>query len=240
MSQQINLFNPIFLKQKKHFSAVAMAQGLGLILLGSVVVAVYARFETASLEREAAATAAQLNATKAQLAKVSAEYAPRQTDKALEEEIRRLDAELKSQQQAFDIIKGGDLGNTKGYSEYLRAFSRQIGSGVWLTGFSVRGNGAEIDMRGRATKPELVPAYINRLKQEPVMQGKSFATLSMNVPEVEVEAASQTEGALPQKKRVPANYIEFTLRSSANPVEAAANDAAAPGEATAASGTGAK
>ena len=36
MSQQINLFNPIFLKQKKIFSAAAMAQAL-CVLLGGVL-----------------------------------------------------------------------------------------------------------------------------------------------------------------------------------------------------------
>ena len=32
MSQQINLFNPIFMKQKKYFSVTTMLQALGLIV----------------------------------------------------------------------------------------------------------------------------------------------------------------------------------------------------------------
>src|SRR5712671_5028126 len=40
MSQQINLFNPVFLKQKKHFSARTMAQAFGMI--AAAVSAVYA------------------------------------------------------------------------------------------------------------------------------------------------------------------------------------------------------
>ncbi len=44
MSQQINLFNPIFLKQKKHFSAATMAQALGLILLGCVILSAYVSY----------------------------------------------------------------------------------------------------------------------------------------------------------------------------------------------------
>ena len=38
MSQQINLYNPIFRKQKKVFSSTTMLQGLALIVL---VVAVF-------------------------------------------------------------------------------------------------------------------------------------------------------------------------------------------------------
>ena len=33
MSQQINLFNPIFLKQKKKFSAVSMVDALAVLLV---------------------------------------------------------------------------------------------------------------------------------------------------------------------------------------------------------------
>lgn len=212
MSQQINLFNPIFLKKKKYFSAVTMAQGLGLILIGSLAVIVYAQLQLSSLKAEISATANQLKQSKAQLAKVSAEYAPRQKSKTLDAEIQRMEAELKSQQQAFDIVQKGGFGNTKGYSEYMRAFSRQIVSGIWLTGFSIDGAGVDIELRGRALQPQLVPSYINRLKQEPVMKGKSFANLAMEVPALDPE--NKSNGSLPAKEPTLAAYIEFTLKSS--------------------------
>lgn len=211
MSQQINLFNPIFLKQKKHFSALAMAQALGLILLGSIVMIAYASFQLSSLSKEAAATTAQLKATEAQLAKVSADYAPRQKDKALDAEVQKAEAEMKSRQQVFDLMQKDGIGNTKGYSEYLRAFSRQIAGGIWLTGFSISGAGSEIELHGRALQPDMVPAYIGRLKQEPVMQGKSFSTLAMQAPQMSAASAGDATVA---KQRMQAGYIEFSLRSS--------------------------
>ena len=42
MSQQINLYNPIFLKQEKHFSARTMLQATGVVLLGAAGVCAYA------------------------------------------------------------------------------------------------------------------------------------------------------------------------------------------------------
>jgi hypothetical protein len=212
VSQQINLFNPVFLKKKKYFSAVTMAQGLGLILVGSVAVIMYAQLQLSSLKLETTATANQLKQSKSQLAKVSAEYTPRQKSKSLDDEIQRMENELKSQQQAFDMVKKGGFGNTKGYSEYMRAFSRQILSGIWLTGFSINGPGTDIELRGRALQPQLVPNYINRLKQESVMKGKSFAALTMEVPALESE--SKGNAAAANKERALAPYIEFTLRSS--------------------------
>lgn len=208
MSQQINLFNPIFLKQKKYFSAVTMLQALGLILLGSILLIVYSGYQLASLQNQATSVSSQLIVTQAQLAKVTADYAPRQKSKSLDDEIQNAEAELKSLQQVFEVLKNGEFGNTKGYSAYLRAFSRQIVGGLWLTDINLIGAGNEIGIQGRTLNPALVPAYIGRLKHESVMQGKSFATLEMQVPQV--DPAKKDEAVKPQL----AGYINFSLQSS--------------------------
>jgi Tfp pilus assembly protein PilN len=209
MSQQINLFNPIFLKQKKYFSAVAMLQALGLLVLGSALLATYASLQASGLRDEAVITTKQLETAQAQLSQAKAEYAPRSKSQALENQIQKTEVELQSLKQVFEVLNKGDIGNTKGYSEYLRAFSRQIIDGVWLTGLSLVGAGNEIAVQGRALQPELIPAYMNRLKREPVMQGKFFGTLEMQVPQMEQLAKGDAGEA---KQRGLAGYIEFHLR----------------------------
>jgi Tfp pilus assembly protein PilN len=140
----------------------------------------------------------------------------------LEEEILKSETEVKSMQQVFETLRKGEFGNTKGYSEYLRAYSRQIVGGVWLTGLSIYGAGNEIGIKGRATRPELIPTYISRLKSEAVMQGKTFATLEMQVPEAEQTNKADSTAA---KAVVLANFIDFNLQSvpsvkeSAGPAE---------------------
>ncbi len=211
MSQQINLFNPIFLKQKKHFSAATMAQALGLILLGTVLMVVYTHYQVAGLSTEASTTDAKLKEAQAQLVVVNAQFAPRQKSKTVEEEIRIAETEVKELQQVAETLQNGDFGSAQGYAEYLRAFARQIVSGLWLTGLSIHGAGNDIGIQGRALQPELIPAYIKRLKSEPTLQGKSFSTLEMHVPQVETAAAT---GTAAPKPRVAAGYIEFDLKSS--------------------------
>ena len=51
MSQQINLFNPLFLRKEKYFSVRTMLQSLGLIALGLAVLYAYALMQTRELER---------------------------------------------------------------------------------------------------------------------------------------------------------------------------------------------
>jgi hypothetical protein len=181
VSQQINLFSPIFLTQKKYFSAVTMAQGLGLVVLGSLLFFAYVYFQNAGLGKQAADTTRRLAQEQSRLERIGTEYAPRAKSRLLQQEIERAEAELKARGEVLQTI-----------------------SGLWLTGFSIKGNDMEI--RGRALQADLVPAYIQGLKRETVMQGKAFATLQMALPKAEATG-----------KDVPAaapRYVEFTLQSS--------------------------
>ena len=221
MSQQINLFNPIFRQQKKYLSAVTMAQALGLILLGAVLLAFLAGYRSSRLAADAAAASSQLQAAQVQLAQVTTAFPPPKKSAALEAQIRKVEEEMVSLQKASDLLRDKKFGSTAGHAEYMRAFARQIVDGVWLTGFSIQGGGTEIGLQGRALRPELVPAYINRLKHEKVLQGKSFSSLDMQVPQLE-----QAAGAAPKAQGpVSAPFVEFSLQS----MEAVAQPAR-PGE----------
>jgi hypothetical protein len=182
---------------------------LGLLLLGVGLMSGYATYRSVKLKSEAAAVANRLVAAQAQLTKVSVEFAPRQKNKMLESELKNAEQDVMSLQKVTDILDKGELGNTEGYASYLKAFARQSIEGAWLTGLSIHGAGTEIGLVGRALNPELVPAYISRLKSETVMQGKSFSMLEMQVPQVPL--AGMPNAVI---KLVAAPYIEFNLRST--------------------------
>ncbi len=182
MSQQINLFNPILLKQKKYFSTVTILQALTLLALGCVVLAGYARYTVSNLETQAAASRAQAEAARTQLVQVLAEYGPRQASASLASDIVGQQRTLKDLQRVETILQREEFGNTDGYAEYLRAFARQHERGVWLTGLEITGAGSKVAVHGRALRPEQVPSYMQRLKREPVLQGKAFDTLEIHAP----------------------------------------------------------
>jgi hypothetical protein len=212
VSQQINLFNPVYLKQKKHFSAVTMVQALGLILLGSILLSAYMGYQLSVLEKEASITTAQLAAAQTQLGKVNATYGVRQKSTALQEEVRKAETDMKSLLQVFDTLQKGEFGNTKGYAEYMRAFSRQSVPGLWLTGFSIVGAGTDIGLMGRTLQPELVPAYLGRLRQEKSLRGKSFSTLEMESRSAASANPGQATGTVGGNPSTA--YIEFSLGSA--------------------------
>jgi hypothetical protein len=182
MSQQINLFNPIFLRQQKMFSLLTMVQALGLIILGSGFFYGYARYQVEQLTSQSTESDRRFKTGQDSLARYTSEFSPQEANKLLQDEVQNLEQQNLKQAKIVDTLKSGALGNTTGYSAYMQAFSRQVIEGLWLTGFSVKGNGAHITLNGSVLKPELLPAYIQRLNRETVMQGKTFSTLQMQQP----------------------------------------------------------
>jgi len=201
VSQQINLFNPIFLKQKKYFSVVTMLQALVLILLGSVLVYGYAQYEVQQLQEQSAEATRRFEDAQNRLTRYAAEYSPQQANLLLQEQLKKTEADLAAQQELINTLKSGAIGNTQGYSPYMRAFARQVVPGLWLTAFSITGDGAQMSLSGGVLNPGLLPEYIRRLDREEIMYGKTFASLQMSQP--------KAEGEQPPVSR----YVEFTLQS---------------------------
>lgn len=204
MSQQINLFNPIFLQQKKIFAARKMAQALGVLALGGCIIAGTAWYSVGKLRREVAEVTLQAAKNQARLIAAASEFAPRKPNDGLTLEAGDAEAQLASLRRVAQIIQKGDLGDTRGYAETFRALGRQHQDGLWLTGLTIAG--AEMSLQGRALDAALVPAYMVRLTHEPVLQGKSFGNLQITQPPataLAVTPAAPLAASAPQKLGLP-------------------------------------
>ena len=211
MSQQINLFNPIFLQQKKIFSARTMAQALLVLAAGLGALNVYGSMRVAQLQKEANAGAIQLEKKKATLVRVIAEFPPRQKSPAVAAELADAERRLAALDEVAGVLASGQLGNTRGYADTFRAFARQRVDGLWLTGINVAGN--DIGVRGRALNAERIPSYLTMLTREPAMRGKAFGSLQIGqaaLPPAEPGTGPATPGAAPAR----APYVEFSLQAT--------------------------
>ena len=220
MAQQINLFNPIFLQKKKHFSAVTMLQALGLLLAGILVFYGYATFETRNLTRVADDSRKQLQVQSEQVAKYTREFSPGGRSKALADELARTSAQLRQREELMALLHTGALGNTEGFARYLSALARQTMSGVWLTGFSIGGDEADLQLGGRVLRADLVPAYVRALNHEEVMRGRRIAEMRLTAREEREPAATAAPGAVsapsvgtkaPAQPVLPLRYVEFSI-----------------------------
>lgn len=200
MSQQINLFNPIFLKQEKIFSARTMVQALAVIGLGLVLVSAFASWQVARLQEEVRRSEARLRAEEARLAEARSQLAARKPRAGLEAEVQQAQQALETRQAVLALLEKGVLGESVGAGAYLRALARQHLEGLWLTGFEL--SGRDMTLAGRALRADLLPDYLRRLGRDDAFRGRSFASLMIERPKVKEEDA-------------PPAFVEFQLRSGA-------------------------
>lgn len=209
MSQQINLFSQRFRKVNVLLSANVMAAGAVAALALALAVYGLVHYRVNRLEQQIA-SASQTNATEqSRLARLIQENDPAVQARRLDDEIARQESLLADKREVITLLQSGDVGDTHGYSDYLRAFARQIVPDLWLTGFAIGAAGKHIAIDGATLRPDLVPQYLNRLRGEPIMQGRLFAMLTMRPTKVE---AKPEQGATKASAATPA-YLQFTLSS---------------------------
>lgn len=217
MSQQINLFNPLYLRKEKYFSARTMLQSIGLIALGLAALYAYALMQTRELERVSGDYGRQLAAQRDQFIKLGGQG----RSKLLEAEVARLEADLRARGAVLAMVQGGEFGNADGFSRYFAAFGRHAMRGVWLTGFSVGESGNELKIRGRVLYPDLVPAYLKALNDEDVMRGRLVTELKL----VARDESGARRGSAPAAAG-PERFVEFDLSAPLRAAELAQPGAA--------------
>jgi hypothetical protein len=207
VSQQINLYNPALIPKPDPLSGrVILLTLCGLCLTLTMAYAVSAWLAARAASREALSAGA-LAQMQSEITRLSQELSARKPSPELSAELASLDGLLAQRNDVIGVLKSGVLGDTKGASEYFRAFARQTVDGLWLTGFTVAGAGKDISIEGRTLQAELVPLYIQRLGREEALRGHGFATLSVQPPaEVSV---SGTEA------RKTGEFLEFRMSSRA-------------------------
>lgn len=179
MRQQVNLYQPIFRKQAKKFSAVAMLQAVGIILAGIVLLFAWTQWQVSLLREEAARADQQLVASAKRLEEVTRRYGGQTRSVSIDDEIGRLEQQIAAKQHLRATLGAGVFSNTQGFSEYFAAFARQLQPGLWLTGFDIIGAAEQMTLQGRASNDAAVPRYIQKLAAERRLAGIEFRVFQL-------------------------------------------------------------
>ena len=201
MAQQINLYNPAFEARRDLLSFKgAVAGWLGITIL-VVAIAGYQALTLRSVVQQERELAQQVVTAQAEAQRMGAEMATRRHDARITDEAARLEEEVKGRREVMQALQSGGLGDTRGFSDHLKAFARQSFEGVWLTGLSIATAGRDVSVEGRALQAAYVPGYLKRLNGEAAMQGHPFSELVIQEPAPDPSA----------KTPVRPNYVEFKL-----------------------------
>jgi hypothetical protein len=174
VSQQVNLYQPIFRREEKKFSARAMAQGTGLVVAGVALMVGYTLWQVSGLRAQLKQAEAQQAAVSKRLDDVVRQFGGGMRPRTAEEEIARLEGEAQAKERIYGILQSGVFSNRDGFSDYFAALARQHTAGLRLTHIYIRGAADELWLQGKVTDREALPRYVQRLGREKKLNGVTF------------------------------------------------------------------
>lgn len=174
MKQQINLYQPIFRKQKIIFSAQTVAWlALGLLLL-LLIWALLISQRVAALERQLDSQRAAEQRVLAQFVELGRDQPEDLNQAALEQELEALSQRRNELRQSMEAISQRRPVADSRLHERYDALARQRPTGLWLIELQLDEQQGDISMRGRALAARLLPAYLDALSDEPLISGTRF------------------------------------------------------------------
>jgi Tfp pilus assembly protein PilN len=213
MSQQINLYNPLFLRREKHFSAATILWSLLVVAISLAGYSAYAMYAVRVPEDRAKYYERQLNFKRSEMADTVARYSPEGRNKQLEADVKNLESRLASRQEFWRALSSFEQGTGNGFADYLEAFSRRAVPGVWLTEFSM--GGGDLTIRGRVLRPELVSVFLSALGQESVMRGRKVTELNLRTGEEQPAPVAAVTPGSARIAEVPLQFVEFSVSAPA-------------------------
>lgn len=203
MTQNINLYDASLRAKREWLTAANAATAVGVCLLTVALAGTWATHEVRKLRVPADSTHAALEVAQKELIDLTQRVAQAKPDARLQAELRATQVAVTQRQSAFGLLQAGGLGAETGHANALKAFARQSIHGLWLTGVTL--DAQQVALRGRATTPDLIPSYVNRLNKEAAMQGRSFRALNIDRPEQQAAASAPARSA---------PFVEFSLVSA--------------------------
>lgn len=197
VQQQINLYQPIFRKQEKVFSARTMFFVFIATIVFFAAIYGYARWNVHSLFVESEQLALQHSSAIKKLDDLSRRYPVKQKSRQVETELEGLQKERKAKQFLVKTLASRNIGNDEGFSSYFEGLARQRPQGMWLQRFELEKGGEIIGIQGSSLHAELVPEFLQRLSEESSFDGSSFRIFQI------------------QRDEKNAAAVNFTLRSVA-------------------------
>jgi len=179
VSQQINLYRPIFRKQEKKFSAKAMLQAGAAMVVGIVVLYGVLFWQLSNARDELRQAEKRHTGASNKLETVMGQFAPAAGSASVADRTAQLEQEIAARRRVQDVLNRGLFVNKRGYSDYLLALARQHVDGVWITSIAITGAGEDMKLQGRTVDPVRVPRYVQRLSAESTLAGKEFEVFVM-------------------------------------------------------------
>lgn len=203
MNQQVNLYQPIFRKQEKIFSAVTMLQAGIIVLAGMLLLYGYNLWQTQQIRNQLSQLESQRNDNAKQVALLEKQYPEPVKSAALEQRVEREKRRLDVRRKVVATLTKPSVTNTEGFADHLEGLAKQRLPKIWLTSIAITDGGESITLNGSTYKQEQVPQFLQRLAEEKAFSGTGFHSFLMTRSEEQPNQIDFSVSSLPLEEKKP-------------------------------------
>jgi len=176
MAQQINLLTPILLTPRRHFSALALAQSAGLVLLACVGAALWVWQRDRQADSEHQALLARLAAERQQLTAARAALPVPQDAATLHQQLRELRAGNDDRRALLQTL-ASDPADTAGrrHSDLLALLARSLPEAAWVSELNYAPG--RVELVGGTLDTAVLRPWLGQLGAHPLLAGQQLSAL---------------------------------------------------------------
>lgn len=179
MRQQINLYRDELLDRVEPLKG----KQAGLILVVALVLVsllgIYGHWRGHELESQRALLKTQRQQLESEVNALEQQFPVRQASPLLQQKVAQLEQEYRELGQTLDFVLLREQGRNSEMLASLEGLARQRHDGLWLGQVRLARQGRDVELTGRAFRPELVPDYLQWLVDEDVFTGMAFSRLRL-------------------------------------------------------------
>jgi Tfp pilus assembly protein PilN len=196
MAQQINLCNPIFLIQKRYFSASTMARSLGVFILVGGLLSVYWAWSLNALsggyQQSVANNQREITRLQAAIQANRANAAP--ADAAQLQELQARQTELQQRELLLRELRRGLLREGYGHAARLQLVARSIPPQAWVT--EIRADDLRLELSGFTQEPAALNGWVARLADSALLEGQQLAVVKVERVSAETRNSAQVSAQM--------------------------------------------
>jgi len=179
MQQQINLYLKIDRQRVDRFNVNSVLLGVAALVMLLAVACASIGFDNHSLQQQLLQRQAELESLKKDV-NTSRETLRQLSDvRELDEAIIRLERDAQMKHRIIDKLSAMPEESNSGFSGLLAALGKTLVSGMWFTAIHFDDGGENVALKGESRTPDLLPAYLQQLSEQPAFSGRRFSVLRM-------------------------------------------------------------
>ena len=177
--QQINLYKPIFRKQKIVLSFNEMLLILSVAAVAMTGISGYMYWQLNKLEQQVNLSKQQALNLQTSINQLQEQLRTPRVNHMLEIELQRVKKSQSTTMALFNTLKTQVSGNQTGFSGYFEGLAHQTQPGLWFTNITIAQSGEALSLQGRTQSPEWVPQLLKRLKDEKAFDNTTFQIMEL-------------------------------------------------------------